>query len=52
MNSKRRNVMKFSLACAASLLCVGTASFGGELKFEGEKYAKVRLYRARLRRFA
>lgn len=40
MNSKRRNAMKFSLACAASLLCVGTASFGASLNSKEKNMQK------------
>ena len=51
MNSKRRNAMKFSLVRSFATLRRYRLVWD-ELKFEGEKYAKVRLYRARLRCFA
>ena len=40
MNSKRRNMMKFSLACVASLLCVDTASFGANLNSKEKNMQK------------
>ena len=40
MNSNRRNAMKFSLACAASLLCVGTVSFGASLNSKEKNMRK------------